>query len=436
VSFVNDCYAGTQEKVTETTPTGGGGGGGTTGETTYGGNTEEPPSTQEAAKKLAREKEKLNPPPPGTQTKDDCGPWDGKYDPNGEGQAIKDSRYDVALGEQRLADLTDWRSKDPDIVECAGYFLYDSVKGDPVRHAQDQLTRSKWQVEIYEAAYRDARARGICNESAHFYGATALHNWIQEVRWDFIQRMTLWLQALGSAIMAQQVAQDIAHHLGEISKAKDASAQKAAFDKSVERVKARMAEGKSGSGPSSEGAGGAGRTGKGGTQVLGPGENPYAQEGGKGNTQKLGAGENPYAQEGGKGNTQKLGAGENPYAQEPATKALPKDATEAYQKPGQPEYPKGEGESCPATQTKQGGKGKTVVKTKTQLNDLVRQQEAIKKKIDGRVAEIQKVQQEMNKEGLTPQQEKALTDKYWQLCEDNGKDFHDMVHFFDNYEIP
>ena len=52
------------------------------------------------------------------------------------------------------------------------------------------------------------------------------------------------------------------------------------------------------------------------------------------------------------------------------------------------------------------------------------------------VAEIQKVQQEMNKEGLTPQQEKALTDKYWQLCEENGKDFHDMVHFFDNYGIP
>ncbi len=179
-----------------------------------------------------------------------------------------------------------------------------------------------------------------------------------------------------------------------------------------------------------------GRTGKGSTQQLGPGGNPYAQEGGKGGTQKLGPGENPYAQEGGKGGTQKLGPGENPYAQEPATKALPKDATESYQKPGQPEYPQGEGESCPATQSKPGRQpGKTPVKTKTQLNDLVRQQEAIKKKIDGRLGEIQKVQQEMNKEGLTPAQDKALTDKYWQLCGENGKDFHDMIHFFDNYDI-
>jgi len=90
--------------------------------------------------------------------------------------------------------------------------------------------------------------------------------------------MTLWLQALGSAIMAQQVAQDIAANLGEISKAKDASAQKAAFDKSVDRVKARMAAAKSGGGgASSEGAGGAGRTGKGSTHQLGPGGNPYAQ---------------------------------------------------------------------------------------------------------------------------------------------------------------
>jgi len=274
------------------------------------------------------------------------------------------------------------------------------------------------------------------------------------VRWDFIQRMTLWLQALGSAILAQQVVQDIAHSLGEISQMKDASAQKAAFDQSVARAKARIAAGESaGGGASSEGAGGAGRVGKGGTQVLGPGENPYAQEGGKGNTQKLGPGENPYAQEGGKGNTQKLGPGENPYAQEggkgntqklgpgenpyaqePATKALPKEATETYENPGQPEYP--QGKTCPATESKPGPKpGKTVVKTRTQLKNLVNQQEAIKKKIDARVGEIQKVQQEMNKEGLSPAQEKALTDKYWQLCEENGKDFHDYIHFMDNYDI-
>jgi len=155
---------------------------------------------------------------------------------------------------------------------------------------------------------------------------------------------------------------------------------------------------------------------------------------GKGNTQKLRPGENPYAQEGGKGNTQKLGPGENPYAQEPATKALPKDATETYESPGQPEYP--QGESCPATQSKPAPQpGKTVVKTRTQLKNLVNRQDAIKKRIDGRVGEIQKVQQEMNKEGLSPAHEKALTDKYWQLCEENGRDFHDMIHFFDNYDI-
>jgi len=106
-------------------------------------------------KKLAKQKEALNPPPP--PTKDDCGPWDGKYNPNGEGEAIKNARYDVALGEKRLAEETEWRNNDPDWVECAGYFIYDTVKGDPVRHAQDQLTRSKWQVEIYEAAYRQGK---------------------------------------------------------------------------------------------------------------------------------------------------------------------------------------------------------------------------------------------------------------------------------------
>ena len=278
VRFVEECVGQTQEKVGEGPPpttTGGG----TTTETTGGGNTEEPPSTQEAAKKLAKQKEALNPPPPGTQTKDDCGPWDGKYDPNGEGQAIKNSRYDVARFEKEVANDKDWRNPDPDIVECIAYEMYDVVTSDKLRHDQDQLTRSKWQVEIYEAAYMAARARGICNESAHFYGATAYHDWLQKVQWDFINRMTLWLQALGSAIMAQQVAQDIAANFGEISKAKDATAQRKAFDESVARVKARNAAAESGGGgASSEGAGGAGRTGKGGTQVLGPGENPNAME--------------------------------------------------------------------------------------------------------------------------------------------------------------
>ena len=138
VSFVNECVGQTQEKVGGGPPPTTTGGGGTTTETTGGGNTEEPPSTQEVSKKLAKQKEALNPPPP--PTKDDCGPWDGKYNPNGEGEAIKNARYDVALGEKRLAEETEWRNNDPDWVECAGYFIYDTVKGDPVRHAQDQLT--------------------------------------------------------------------------------------------------------------------------------------------------------------------------------------------------------------------------------------------------------------------------------------------------------
>ena len=66
-----------------------------------------------------------------------------------------------------------------------------------------------------------ARAKGICNESAHFYGATAYHDWFQKVQYDFIQRMTrCGCRRLAARSWRHRSRQDLAANFGEISKPK------------------------------------------------------------------------------------------------------------------------------------------------------------------------------------------------------------------------
>jgi hypothetical protein len=101
----------------------------------------------------------------------------------------------------------------------------------------------------------------------------------------------------------------------------------------------------------------------------------------------------------------------------------------------------GEGPSCeadvPTTQSKPGQQGKIPIKTKSQLNDIAPQHDAIKNRIEQRIKMYRSVEKMVNgqKGGPTPEQQKAVADRYWKMAGQNGKDFHDMVHFYDKYVI-
>ncbi|MBV8206538.1 MAG: hypothetical protein JO041_07085 [Acidobacteria bacterium] len=101
-------------------------------------------------------------------------PWNGKYDPTGEGKWIKGVREDKVNLEKEN----------------------DSSK-------KDYLMRRNWQIEIYEDAYAHARRDlGMDNLTAHAYAQIKLQDWLDKSLEDFEQTFATHFAQLGQALAA------------------------------------------------------------------------------------------------------------------------------------------------------------------------------------------------------------------------------------------
>jgi len=107
-------------------------------------------------------------------------PWDGKYDPTGEGEWIKGVHYDKAEIENR--------------IRTTGGHTWGPLN-DP-----DLLMRRAWQVAIYRGAYKHARTLGLSNAAAHAFAQGQLGEWIDKSVEQFEQSFGTHFAQLGQAI--------------------------------------------------------------------------------------------------------------------------------------------------------------------------------------------------------------------------------------------